>query len=95
MIMKNAIIALSLSVLFSQNDTTFIRDFYQYDLNEYQSLEMELNFGLGELNISVNDKPKTISGIIEYDLKRTETDVKFSSNYGVAVLSINGETSNF
>ncbi len=95
MIMKNAIIALSLSVLFSQNDTTFIRDFYQYDLNEYQSLKMELNFGLGELNISVNDKPKTISGIIEYDLKRTETDVKFSSNYGVAVLSINGETSNF
>ncbi|MBC8467816.1 MAG: hypothetical protein H8D58_04450 [Candidatus Marinimicrobia bacterium] len=93
--MKNAIIALSLSVLFSQNDTTFIRDFYQYDLNEYQSLKMELNFGLGELNISVNDKPKTISGIIEYDLKRTETDVKFSSNYGVAVLSINGETSNF
>jgi hypothetical protein len=95
MIMKNAIIALSLSVLFSQNDTTFIRDFYQYDLNDYQSLEMELNFGLGELNISVNDKPKTISGIIEYDLKRTETDVKFSSNYGVAVLSINGETGNF
>lgn len=93
--MKNAIIALSLSVLFSQNDTTFIRDFYQYDLNEYQSLEMELNFGLGELNISVNDKPKTISGIIEYDLERTETDVKFSSNYGVAVLSINGETGNF
>ncbi len=95
MIMKNAIIALSLSVLFSQNDTTFIRDFYQYDLNEYQSLEVELNFGLGELKISVNDKPKTISGIIEYDLERTETDVKFSSNYGVAVLSINGETGNF
>lgn len=93
--MKNAIIALSLSVLFSQNDTTFIRDFYQYDLNEYQSLEVELNFGLGELKISVNDKPKTISGIIEYDLERTETDVKFSSNYGVAVLSINGETGNF
>jgi|TARA_B110000495_G_scaffold32231_1_gene24999 hypothetical protein len=58
MIMKNAIIALSLSVLFSQNDTTFIRDFYQYDLNEYQSLEMELNFGLGALELIL---PKNVN----------------------------------
>jgi hypothetical protein len=38
-----------------------------------------LNFALGELKISTNDKPKTISGIIEYDPERTETDVVFST----------------
>jgi hypothetical protein len=80
------------SLSFGQTDDEFIRDYYKYDLNEYELLEIDLNFALGELKISTNDKPKTISGIIEYDPERTETDVVFSTLGEKAILTINGET---
>ena len=91
-IIKNNILVLSLSLLFSQNDTTFIRDYYQYDLRDYGSIEIDLNFGLGELEIGSYHKPKTISGIIEYNPDHTETDVDFSSSGNKAFLSITGQS---
>ena len=91
-IIKNNILVLSLSLLFSQNDTTFIRDYYQYDLRDYGSIEIDLNFGLGELEIGSYHKSKTISGIIEYNPDHTEADVDFSSSGNKAFLSIKGES---
>jgi len=41
---------------------------------------MDIEFGLGELMIRAHDKPKTISGIIEYDPEQTKTEVNFSSS---------------
>lgn len=90
--MKQLILTFSFTLLFSQNDTTFIRDYYQYDLRDYESVDINLNFGLGELKIGSYHKAKTISGKIEYNPDHTETDVDFSSNDTKAYLSIGGET---
>jgi len=76
----------------AQSDDELIRDYYKYDLTEYETLEMDIEFGLGELTIRAHDKPKTISGIIEYDPKQTKTEVNFSSSGKKAFLSIKGES---
>ena len=86
--MKHIILVLSLSFLFSQDDTTFVRDYYKYDLKHYQSLELELDFGLGELKIRAHDKPKTVTGTIQYRSSRTKPDVEFSSNGENAILKV-------
>lgn len=90
--MKQTILILSITFLFSQNDTTFIRDYYQYDLDKYESIEIDLEFGLGELEIGSYHKSKTISGKIEYNPDHTETDVDFSSIGTKAFLSIDGKS---
>jgi len=90
--MKQTILILSITFLFSQNDTTFIRDYYQYDLDKYESIEIDLEFGLGELEIGSYHKSKTISGKIEYNPDHTETDVDFSSDGKKAFLSIDGKS---
>jgi len=89
--MKHLILAFSCTLLFSQNDTTFMRDYYQYDLREYESVDINLNFGLGELDIGSYHKSKTISGKIEYNPNHTDTDVDFSSNGTKAYLTIDGD----
>ena len=90
--MKYVILLLSCSILLSQNDTTFIRDYYHFDLNEFKSVEIDLDFGLGELDVNAHNKSKTISGKLEYNPDHTEVDVEFTSNNSKAFLSIEGES---
>ena len=90
--MKYIALVFAFTLSLAQSNDEFIRDYYKYDLNEYETLEMDIEFGLGELTIRAHDKPKTISGIIEYDPEQTKTEVNFSSSGNKAFLSIKGES---
>jgi hypothetical protein len=90
--MKYIALVFAFTLSLAQSNDEFIRDYYKYDLNEYETLEMDIEFGLGELMIRAHDKPKTISGIIEYDPEQTKTEVNFSSSGNKAFLSIKGES---
>ena len=90
--MKYIALLFAFTLSLAQSDDEFIRDYYKYDLNEYETLEMDIEFGLGELTIRAHDKPKTISGIIEYDPEQTKTEVNFSSSGKKAFLTIDGKT---
>ena len=71
--MKYIALLFAFTLSLAQSDDEFIRDYYKYDLTEYETLEMDIEFGLGELTIRAHDKPKTISGIIEYNSEQTKT----------------------
>jgi len=89
--MKQILLLVSCVMLLGQ-DTTFIRDYYHYDLEKFESIEIEIEFGLGELEISANEKSKIISGKIEYNPGHTETNVDFTSNDTKAYLSLDVES---
>ena len=92
--MKQLFLIVLISHLFSQNDTTLVRDNYNFNLGRYESIKVELNFGLGELKIGSSSSSKTIYGTIEYNPDRIETDVDFSSVSNKAFLSIEGKSKN-
>ncbi|MBT3180150.1 MAG: hypothetical protein HOB40_08850 [Candidatus Marinimicrobia bacterium] len=93
--MKYLLLLFTITISIAQTEDNSVRDYYKYDFNDFESLEMELNFGLGELNIHPNDKPKIVSGTIEYNPNHTEIDIDFNSNNKKASLSISGEIADF
>lgn len=52
--------------VFAQNDQKAIRDYYHYSLHDLSSLETTIEFGLGTLQLSANDKPKQLDGTVFY-----------------------------
>ncbi|MBC8346899.1 MAG: hypothetical protein ISR82_07030 [Candidatus Marinimicrobia bacterium] len=66
----------------------WVRDYYKYTVGDIEQLEVDINYGIGELQLDANLKPKLISGAIFYYPSRVEPEIEYTERGGRGNLSI-------
>ncbi len=66
----------------------WIRDHYQYIVGDIEQLEVEIDFGIGELSLDANSKPKLISGNIFYYPTKWDPEIEYTERAGTGVFSV-------
>ncbi|MBT3299430.1 MAG: hypothetical protein HN657_06110 [Candidatus Marinimicrobia bacterium] len=85
------IIPILFLMCFGQDEPTAIKDYYHYSMEDIERLETEIEFGLGTLHLSANEKPYQLDGSIYYSIKRGEPIVTMEKSNGVGNFEIEFE----
>jgi len=67
----------------------WIRDHYKYSVGNIEQLDIEIDYGVGELTIDANSKPNLISGNIFYYPTKWDPEIKYTERGGTGVFSVN------
>lgn len=66
----------------------WVRDHYKYTVGDLDQLEVDIEYGMGELNLDANMKPKLISGSIFYYPLWFAPEIEYEEKSNRGVLSI-------
>jgi len=66
----------------------WVRDHYKYTVGDIDQLEVDIEYGMGELNLDANMKPKLISGNIFYYPLWFAPEIEYEERSNRGVLSI-------
>ena len=72
----------------------WIRDHYQYKVGEVDELEVNIDYGVGELSVDASLKPKTIKGEIFYYPHKLEPEIDYTERIGRGILSVRTDHDN-
>jgi len=72
----------------------WIRDHYQYKVGEVDELEVNIDYGIGELSVNASLKPKMIKGEIFYNPNKVEPEIDYTERIGIGILSVRTDHDN-
>jgi hypothetical protein len=72
----------------------WIRDHYQYKVGEVDELEVNIDYGIGELSVNASLKPKMIKGEIFYNPNKVEPEIDYAERIGRGILSVRTDHDN-
>ncbi len=72
----------------------WVRDHYQYKVGNVDELEVNIDYGVGELSVDASLKPKVIKGEIFYYPNKVDPEIDYTERIGRGILSIRTDRDN-